>query len=94
MEEVGISDKVMVTPASSPDLNPLENVWSSTKDYIQRRVKPKTKDEHVRGIMEFWETLSVEKCRTYIYHIHKVMPVVVLKLQIIKLDVRGSILDV
>ena len=41
-------------------------------------MKPKTKDEHVRGIMEFWETLSVEKCRTYIDHIHKVMPVVVL----------------
>ena len=78
MEEVGILDKVMVTPASSPDLNPIENVWSSMKDYIQREVKPKTKDEHVRGIMEFWETLTVEKCRNYIDHIQKVMPVVVL----------------
>ena len=75
MEEVGILDKVMVTPASSPDLNPIENVWSSMKDYIQREVKPKTKDEHVRGILEFWETLTVEN---YIDHIQKNMPVVVL----------------
>ena len=78
MEEVGILDNVMVTPASSPDLNPIENVWSSMKDYIQKTVKPKTKDDNVRGIQEFWETLTVEKCTKYIDHIHKVMPVVVL----------------
>ena len=78
MEEKGILDSVMTTPASSPDINPIENVWSTMKDYLQREVKPKTKDQLVDGIRQYWETLTVEKCRTFIDHIHKVLPVIVL----------------
>ena len=78
MTEKGIIDSVMVTPASSPDINPIENVWSTMKDFLQREIKPKTKQQLVDGIIAYWDTLTTSKCRTFIDHIHKVMPVVVL----------------
>ncbi len=65
------------TPAESPDLNPIENMWHELKEYVRREVKPTTKDELVRGIMEFWSTVTGEKCRKYIRHLHKVIPRVI-----------------
>ena len=78
MVEHGVLDSVMVTPASSPDLNPIENVWSTMKDFLQRKIKPKTKQQLVDGIIAYWETVTPTKCKTFIDHIHKVMPDVVL----------------
>lgn len=43
----------MTTPASSPDLNPIENVWSAMKTYLRSVVKPKKKEELVQGIVSF-----------------------------------------
>ena len=71
-------DKVMVVPASSPDLNPIENVRGVMKDYLQRHVKPRTKDELVNGIKQYWRGLTAAKCARFIDHIHKVMPKVIL----------------
>ena len=48
------------TPPESPDLNPIENMWHELKEYIRREVKPRTKDELVEGIKEFWGLVSGE----------------------------------
>lgn len=65
------------TPAESPDLNPIENLWHELKEYIRREIKPKKKEELVDGIMQFWETVDVNKCTKYIRHIFKVIPKVI-----------------
>ena len=70
--------KTMPAPASSPDLNPIENVWATLKDYLKRQVKPRTKAQLVDGTTEFWTNLTAEDCAKYIDHIHRVLPHVVL----------------
>ena len=68
------------TPAESPDLNPIENLWHELKEYVRREVKPTTKDELVNGIIQFWNTVTPEMCRKYIRHLQKVV------LRVIELD--------
>ena len=65
------------TPPESPDLNPIENLWHELKEFIRRVVKPKTKQELIDGILEFWSTVDVAKCRKYIGHLQKVIPAVI-----------------
>ena len=67
------------TPAESPDCNPIENLWHELKEYCRREVKPRTKDELVQGILEFWMTVDVQKCQKYMYirHLRKVVPKVI-----------------
>ena len=65
------------TPAESPDLNPIENLWHELKEYIRREVKPTTKQELVNGINAFWATVDENKCCRYINHIKKVIPKVI-----------------
>lgn len=65
------------TPAESPDLNPIENLWHELKEFIRREVKPKTKQELIDGIARYWSTVTIAKCRKYINHLVKVMPKVI-----------------
>ena len=65
------------TPAESPDLNPIENLWHELKEYVRREVKPRTKLELVQGIIRFWKTVDVFKCCRYINHLNKVIPKVI-----------------
>ena len=37
-------------------------------------MKPTTKDELVRGINAFWDTVDENKCCHYINHLNKVIP--------------------
>ena len=54
MEEEGIN--CWKSPAESLDLNPIEILWHELKDYVRREIKPKTKDELIKGIERFWES--------------------------------------
>lgn len=75
LEEAGVN--WWKTPAESPDLNPIENMWHELKEYIRRVVKPKTKDELVSGIFQFWDSVDIAKCKKYIGHLRKVVPKVI-----------------
>ena len=65
------------TPAESPDLNPIENLWHELKEYLRREIKPKNKAELIEGIEVFWSTVDVNKCNKYINHLKKVIPTVI-----------------
>ena len=65
------------TPAESPDLNPIEMLWHELKHYLRSHIKPSNKEELVRGIQDFWQTATPEKCTRYIGHLQKVAPAVV-----------------
>lgn len=65
------------TPAESPDLNPIENLWHELKEFIRREVKPTNKWELVDGIEKFWATVDKQKCVKYIRHLRKVVPKVI-----------------
>ena len=62
------------TPAESPDMNPIKNLWHELKEFIRRELKPRTKQELVDGILKFWRTVDVAKCNKYIDHLKKVIP--------------------
>lgn len=65
------------TPAESPDMNPIENLWHELKEYIRREVKPINKQQLVDGIINFWKTVDEHKCCRYIEHLDKVLPKVI-----------------
>ena len=50
------------TAAESPHLNPVENMWHELKEFIRQEIKPRSKDELVDGIKQFWETVDAAKC--------------------------------
>ena len=65
------------TPPESPDLNPIENVWGSLKQYLRNTYKPKNLTELKSGIEQFWQSLTPEVCKRYINHLNKVIPKVI-----------------
>ena len=65
------------TPPESPDLNPIENVWGSLKQYLRNFYKPRNLEQLKNGIQQFWATLSPSVCTRYIQHLDKVIPKVV-----------------
>ena len=65
------------TPASSPDLNPIENVWGAMKLYLRDQVKPENLTELKAGIHMYWKTSTLEVCRKFIGHLRRVIPKVI-----------------
>ena len=65
------------TPAESPDLNPIENVWGSMKYFLRHQYKPTNIASLQAGIKEFWMAMVPIVCSRYIDHLRKVIPKVV-----------------
>lgn len=65
------------TPPESPDLNPIENLWHELKEYLHCEVNPRSKQQLIDGIQEFWSTVDRTKCCRYIEHLRKVIPKVI-----------------
>ena len=65
------------TPAESPDLNPIENVWGSMKTYLRNECKPKNLHELKNGIRSFWKQMTPKVCKKYIGNIQKVLDKVI-----------------
>ena len=67
----------MKNTPESPDLNPIENVWGSMKQYLRTIYKPRNLETLKEGIQQFWNTLTPEVCRRYINHLNKVVPKII-----------------
>jgi transposase len=55
----------MKSPAQSPDLNPIEWVWSDLKQFVAKR-KCCSLDDLVEAVSDFEETMTPEYCQKYI----------------------------
>ena len=62
------------SPAESPDLNPIEKVWGSMKNFLRDKAKPKNMAQLKAGICLYWKKMTPEVCGRYIDHLHRVMP--------------------
>ena len=75
IEEKGVN--WFKTPASSPDLDPIELMWHALKDYLRNEYKPRNLGELKSGIRAFWATLTPAICKKHISHLKKVIPKVI-----------------
>ena len=58
LEEKGVN--WWYTLPESPDLNPIELLWGSLKQYLRNHSKTKNLEELKTGIEQFWLTLTPE----------------------------------
>jgi transposase/predicted transcriptional regulator len=54
--------KLLDWPANSPDLNPIENIWSVLKNAVEKR-SPKTLEELERAAIEEWDKIDQQTIR-------------------------------
>jgi DDE superfamily endonuclease len=53
-----------IWPSSSPDLNPIENLWHILCSNIRkRRVQPRNKEALIDALQEEWGKIDIEKVR-------------------------------
>ncbi len=70
--------KCVKAPPQSPDLNPVEMLWSELKRYVDQKFC-KSYEEVLSSIEEFRLTVTPSKCRRYIKHLKKVIKIVIEK---------------
>ena len=63
-----------LSPAESPDLNPIEKVWASLKTWLYNEWKPTSLEHLKEGIRLYWSQLTPEVCFRYVGHAQKVLP--------------------
>ena len=51
--------EVMVWPAQSPDLNPIENLWDEMERRLLDEARPRNKDELYEILNRIWETMDL-----------------------------------
>lgn len=55
--------KTLEWPPQSPDLNPIENLWSIIKREMKRKLgPPTTKDELIEQVFNVWESMDQSIC--------------------------------
>jgi transposase len=64
-EESGL--QFLPWPAQSPDLNPIENLWSEVKNLVYSRPKkPKNLAEMERAVKAAWKAIPIERIQTLV----------------------------
>jgi len=70
-EDESIKLHVLDWPSQSPDLNPIENMWSHVKSKVSKRVRKQTSlDDQFKALEEEWKGISPD----YITKVIESMP--------------------
>lgn len=56
---------VMEWPAQSPDLNPIENLWTDIKKGVAQ-IKPTSNEALWTAVVQIWNKISVERCQNLV----------------------------
>ena len=62
-------------PSNSPDINPIENLWSIRKRMVEE-LNPKTEEQLIECIFDVWDNIDIEL-------IHKLIDSVPSRLQVV-----------
>ncbi|KAJ4446682.1 hypothetical protein ANN_13379 [Periplaneta americana] len=47
-------------PGNSPDLNPIEHLWSRLQESVFRTPRPRNRNELIARVLEEWESITQE----------------------------------
>ena len=65
----GVGARLEYLPPYSPDLNPIENLWSKVKQILRSRA-PRTGDQLLQAAATAFAAISTADCRGFFLHAH------------------------